>query len=56
MELLAKLYDIEKAGRTLTKQYNVNSDLEDMEMEILYQTDLEQLFVILYLLLINIYI
>ncbi len=41
MELLAKLYDIEKAGRTLTKHYNINSDLEDMEMEILYQTDLE---------------
>ena len=41
MELLAKLFDIEKAGRTLTKKYNINSDLEEMEMEILYQSDLE---------------
>lgn len=41
MELLAKLYDIQKAGRTLTRQYNINSEIEDMEMEIRYQTDLE---------------
>ncbi len=41
MELLAKLYDIEKAGRILTKKYNINSDIEEMEMEVMYQTDLE---------------
>jgi hypothetical protein len=41
MELLAKLYDIKKTGRQLTREYNINSEIEDMEMEVRYQTELE---------------
>lgn len=41
MELLAKLFDIKKSGRQLTREYTINSDIEDMEMEVRYQTELE---------------
>ena len=41
MELLAKLFDIKKTGRQLTREYTINSEIEDMEMEIRYQSELE---------------
>jgi hypothetical protein len=41
MELMAKLFEIQRSGRQLTRAYNISSDIEDMEMEIRYQTDLE---------------
>lgn len=41
MELLAKLHDIKRSGRTLTREYSINSEIEDMEMEIRYQTEAE---------------
>jgi hypothetical protein len=41
MELLAKLYDIQKCGKVLTKSYNINSDLDELEMEVKFQTDIE---------------
>jgi hypothetical protein len=41
MELLAKLNDIRHSGRTLTREYSISSEIEDMEMEIRYQTEAE---------------
>lgn len=41
MELLAKLNDIRRSGRTLTREYSISSEIEDMEMEIRYQTEAE---------------
>jgi hypothetical protein len=41
MELLAKLSEIRRSGRTLTREYSMSSEIEDMEMEIRYQTEAE---------------
>jgi len=41
MELLAKLNDIRQTGRSLTREYSISSEIEDMEMEIRYQTETE---------------
>lgn len=41
MECLAKLMYIKNSGIQLTKNYNLNSDIESMEAEIKYHTDRE---------------
>lgn len=40
MECLTKLLNIKNSGIELTRNYNMNSDLEEMESELKYHTDL----------------
>jgi len=42
MELLCILKNIKKSGRELSKEYTINSEIEDMEMEVRFHTDNEQ--------------
>ena len=42
MELLCILKNIKKSGRDLSKDYTINSDLEDMEMEVRFHTENEK--------------
>jgi hypothetical protein len=41
MECLAKLMNIKRLGIDLTKDYNMNSDLEEMQAELKYQSDIQ---------------
>ena len=42
MELLCILKNIKKSGRDLSKDYTINSDLEEIEMEVRFHTENEQ--------------
>jgi len=41
MQLLFVLRNIKEHGKKLTREYDINSDLEDMEMEVRFHTDAE---------------